>query len=312
VAKKKPYRFFLYLLARAGAGFVFLMPRVWALAIARAVGSLAYDRVPRQRKKILANLRQAYGSTKSPEEIESLGRKVMVHAAQAAVEWIQLPKWDLKKIERFVDLGDVMTRYESLQREGKGIIAVTGHIGNWELLAAALCLKGLPLTVIARKIYYEPYNRWIVNIRKSVNVRMVYRDGSARELLSCLKRNEIIGVLPDQDVDSLPGIFVDFFGHPAYTPVAPVKLALKTGAPIVVTALVRQPAGRYRFLVAGVIRPVLETTAQEAIQKYTELWMRSLESIIRQYPEQWVWMHSRWKTKDENRTGPRKETLKTS
>ena len=153
--------------------------------------------------------------------------------------------------------------------------------------------------MVGRRIYYEPYNRWIVNLRQAVGLRTVYRSESARKILQVLSRNEAVGLLPDQDIDSLRGVFVDFFGRPAYTPVAPVRLALASGAPIVANFLIREPGDRYRFVAGGVIRPVIETTREEAEKKYTAEWMQGFEKIIRQYPGQWAWMHPRWKTRPD-------------
>jgi KDO2-lipid IV(A) lauroyltransferase len=158
-------------------------------------------------------------------------------------------------------------------------------------------MKGIPMTVVGRRIYYSPYNRWISDLRSSVRVKVLYQDANPRELLRCLKRNEVVGLLPDQDVDRFPGIYVDFFGRPAYTAVAPVKLALKTGAPILIGFLIRGPHNRYRLVLRGVLRPVIETTYEEAVEKYTIQWMNIFEGVIREYPEQWMWMHDRWKTR---------------
>ncbi len=296
MAKKKPYRFFLYLFARGAAAIVSLLPRKFLLGFARWVGWLAYAIVTRQREKVLRHLGIAYGAEKSTEEIHVLAARVMESAAVTAAEWLQLGKITSETIDQFVDFGETLNVLSALKSEGKGTIAVTGHLGNWELLAGALALKGFPMTVVARRIYYEPYNRWIEAIRSSVKVKVVYRDDSPRELLAALRRNEIIGLLPDQDVDSVPGIFVPFFGRPAYTPVAPVKIALKTGAPIIGGFLIRQPDDRYKLVLQDVIRPVVETTYDDAVRKYTELWMAGFEEAIRCWPEQWVWMHNRWKT----------------
>ncbi|MFA6599711.1 MAG: lysophospholipid acyltransferase family protein [Candidatus Omnitrophota bacterium] len=297
MAKKKPYRFAVYLLARAAAAPVFWLPRRWALAFARLAGLAAYAFVWRQKRKVLAHLNLAYGASKSGAEIRAIGRQVFSHAAQTAVEILQFPKLDERKIDAFVDFASARSYLDAVLSEGKGVICLTAHLGNWELLAGALCTKGIPMTVVGRRIYYEPYQRWIVRIRESVKMRLVDRSEGAREILSCLKRGEVVGLLPDQDVDSLPGIWVDFFGRPAYTMTAPVKLSLKTGAPMVAGFLVREPGDRYRLVFSEAIRPVVETTFEEAVKKYTIRWMRDFEAVIRQYPGQWMWMHDRWKTR---------------
>ena len=131
MAKRKPYRFVLYLLVRAGGWLVFILPRSLALFLAAQAGRLGYRVVGRQRKRTLENLKQAYGSEKSPAEIEAIARRVFENFALTAVEILQFEKLNFEKISRFVDFGDTFKPYDALLAEGKGLISVTAHIGNW-------------------------------------------------------------------------------------------------------------------------------------------------------------------------------------
>ncbi|MCM8775382.1 MAG: lysophospholipid acyltransferase family protein [Candidatus Omnitrophica bacterium] len=300
MAKNKFYRFPLYLLVRFWAAVVCVLPRSWALVLGRRIGRFGFYCVRRHREKALLHLRMAFGHEKSEEEIRELAQKVFEHMVQTAVDILQFPKLNQKKVARMVDPGNAFKMYDEILGEGKGLISLTAHLGNWELLAGIFALKGYKGAVLARRIYYDRYDRWILSLRKSIGIPLtIYRDESAKKILTLLRHNQIIGMLPDQDTDSLKGIFVPFFGRPAYTTEAPVRIALATGAPIVTNFLIREKGDRYRVVVRDVIRPVVETTRQEAIQKYTEQWMYSFESMIRQYPEQWAWMHPRWKTQPE-------------
>lgn len=299
MAKRKPYRYPLYLVVRLLASVICLIPRSWALQLARGLGRLGFYLLGRYRRITLENLRMAFGMTKTKEEIRTLARQVFEHLAQTGVEVLQFPRLNAAKIDRIVDFGNSFDIYQQLLEEGRGIIMITAHIGNWELLAGCLALKGYQGAVVGRRIYYAPYNRWIVGLRRSVGVETIYRDESPRRLISLLRENKMIGLLPDQDVDSLKGIFAPFFGQLAYTSVAPVKIALATGSPIVTNFLIRQPGGSYRLIVGDVIRPVVGTDREEAIEKYTTQWLASMEKIIRRYPEQWTWLHKRWKTRPE-------------
>lgn len=296
MAKKKPYRIFIYGLLRLLAALIFVMPRSWALGLARMSGRFSYQMVARQRNLTYGNLKEAFGSEKTDKELHALGAEVFSHLAQTGVEILQFSKLTRDKVRVMVDAGEAIEVYRRLLNEGKGIISITAHLGNWELLAGIFGLEGFRGAVVARKIYYERYNRWIVGLRETLGVRTIYREQAGREVLSVLKRNEIIGMLADQDIPSQPGVFVDFFGKPAYTPVAPVRVSLATGAPIVINFLIREPGNRYRIRIADIIRPVMETRREDALQKYTEKWMREVETVIRQYPAQWAWMHNRWKT----------------
>jgi len=305
MAKKKPYRFVVYLIARAAAFILMLLPRPLALALAKAAGHLSFLLVSRQREKALKSLRLAFGKEKSEKEIRAIARGVFQNFAQTAVEILRLPGLSRERLAGLVDLGEAVKVYESLLAEGKGLIAITAHIGNWELLAGAFGLMGFRGAVIARKIYYEPYNNWIVGLRQSIGVPTIYREGASREILKVLGRGEIIGMLPDQDIDSLRGVFVDFFGRPAYTPVAPVRLALQFGTPILPNFLIRQKDGRYKVILGEVIRTSHGDRSESAVKEATAKWMRSFEEVIRQYPDQWGWMHDRWKTQQKVETGSR-------
>lgn len=304
MAKRKFYRYPLYLLARTIGFLIWILPRPVMLWAAEKLGALAYHWVGRQREKALKHLRLAFGAEKTEPEIRRIAKAVFENLALTAGDILQFSKLDLEKLRRFVDCEEPLAVYRKLLEEGKGLISITAHLGNWELLAGSVFLNGLRGGVIARRIYYEPFNRWIVGLRLAVKVHTVYRDQSVREILKVLSRNGIAGILPDQDVDRVKGIFVPFFGRPAYTAVAPVKLALASGAPIVVSYLIRTSRERYRFMVQDVIRPKIETTREEAVRKYTALWTSRFEETIRQYPEQWAWMHDRWKTQPEKERTP--------
>ncbi|MBN1688211.1 MAG: lysophospholipid acyltransferase family protein [Candidatus Omnitrophica bacterium] len=309
MAKRKLYRFPLYLLVRLTAGFAGLLPRSVLSMVAHAVGQIGYRVISRQRRKIFENLRRVYGFKKSDKELHRMGSDVMKNFALTGLDILKFPHLTASKVDRFVSTDETLGVYDDLLREGMGILSITAHLGNWELLAGFFGLHGYRGAVVGRRIYYEPYNRWIVGLRKAVGVRTIYRDGSAKEILRLLRRNEVVGLLPDQDIDSVEGLFVPFLGKEAYTPIAPVRLALVSGAPILVNFLVREPGNRYRVVIGKVIRPVVETTRQEAVFKYTAMWVKEFERVIQMYPEQWAWMHDRWKTMPQDVQKKRKESF---
>lgn len=297
MAKKKPYRFVLYLLVKVLASLFYLLPRRVLMKIARSSGRLGFYLVPRQRKKVLAHLHRVYAAQKSEAEMQRMARGVFEHLAMTAAEVLQFSKLTLSEVRKIVDAEEALEVYNGLLKEGHGLISMTAHLGNWELLAGVFGLQGFQGGVLARRIYYERYNRWIVGLRKSLGIQTVYRDDSSRTILKMLKQNQIVGLLPDQDIAGLPGIFVDFFGKPAYTPVAPVKLCLASGAPILCNFLVHQPGDRYKLIIGEIIRPDPDMPKEKFIETATRRWMKNFEQVIREYPDQWAWMHDRWKTR---------------
>ncbi len=300
MAKKKPYRFIVYLAARFGAGALSLLPRGLALALARGIGRLGYWLVPAHRARIRKNLFFAFGREKTSREVDAIGARVLGNMLQTAFDFLRFSQFARAgKVPPFVETGDAFSLCKDILQEGKGVIIMTAHMGNWELLAGIFGMQGFSGAVVGRRIYYEPYNRWIVGLRESVKVRTIYRDQAVRDIHELLKRKSVVGLLPDQDMDQVRGIFVDFFGHPAYTSVAPVKLALSTGAPLLPAFLVRVPGDRYKLIVEKPVRPRSDGSRDEAVRKYTEAWMRCFEAVIRRYPDQWAWMHDRWRTTPE-------------
>ena len=178
---------------------------------------------------------------------------------------------------------------------GKGAIILTGHFGNWELLAASISTTIAPLTPFVRELRSPRLNALVSSYREKAGYATIDRDTGMRHALRCLKRNELLGIVADVDT-VVSGVFVDFFGRHAYTPYSPVAIALKTGAAILPTFIIRQPDGSHR----AIIEPPLALKQTHAKEKdlviNTQKFTKIIESYIRRYPTQWIWMHRRWKT----------------
>lgn len=297
MAKKKIYRYPLYLLVRGAAWLLGLIPRPVMLPLARGLGRFGFAVVLRQRNKALANLRTAFGAEKNETEIRGIAREVFENLAETGADLLQFGRLTPEKFARIVDTVEAETVYRRVLGEGNGLISLTAHIGNWEFLAAAMAARGFQGGVLARRIYYDRYNNWIVGLRARAGVPTLYRDDPPKKLFQILRDGKIIGLLPDQDIDSLKSIFVPFFGRPAYTIVAPAKLSIATGAPILPNFLIRTGGGRYRIVLGDLIRPDPSENRDEAVENMTRAWMQACEKVIRAYPGQWAWMHNRWKTR---------------
>jgi len=266
--------------------------------------------VPLQRNKVLRNLRFAWGKEKSEKELAVIAKGVFQHLAMTACDVILFPRLNAGTLKKWLDFDEAP--FEEIRRileKGKGVIVLTGHIGNWELLAASYGVSGYSGAVIGRRIYYEPFNRIIVGLREGVGVRTIYRDESARRMLQVLLKNQILGIVADQDVDSIEGTFVPYFGTLAYTPTAPAKLSMASGAPIVPAFMIRQKNGRYRLLMEKPIYPEAGDSKEEAVQRITACWAEAVEKTVRRFPEQWGWMHDRWKTRPEDIEKQKREML---
>lgn len=296
--KYKFRRYYLYYLARAGISLVYLLPSGTGLFLAAKAGSLVYYILPKYRKTALANLRLAFGGEKSAGELRAIARRVFENLGKNAFELIRFPRINEKNIDALVTI-DNPARLNRAFEKGAGVIIITAHIGNWELMAATLRLKGYPGVTVGRRIYFHKYDRYLNYLRKTHDVNVVYRDDSPREILKILKENRIVGIVADQDVDSVAGVFVNFFGHPAYTPAGPAALAKTTGAPLVPVFIIRKN-GRHVLFVEEPVELADTADKEKDLVENTQRWSNVVESYIRRYPEQWVWMHRRWKTKERN------------
>ncbi|MEI6634534.1 MAG: lysophospholipid acyltransferase family protein [Chlamydiota bacterium] len=301
MSKKIKHRFrkeFLYYCALALLEGSRLIPARLLYVLCAGGGWCAYSLLRRERRKALDNLALAYGGEKSARERTRIARAVFANMGRTMAELALSPRLDAARLHELVSMeGKEIVDRE--RKKGKGIIIITGHLGNWEFIPAYFVSVGLRGGVVARRVYYEKYERLLSRLRLSKGFRVFYRDESPREILKALKNNEVVGILADQDVRKLDGVFVEFFGRPAYTPTAPVLIAMKTGAPLIPARIVRE--GRKHRIIIDEPIPMRVTGDREAdIVHNTQAWSRCIERYIREHPDQWVWMHRRWRTRPED------------
>jgi Kdo2-lipid IVA lauroyltransferase/acyltransferase len=297
LAKYKWYRIYFYLLLEAVRTVLLVLPRPISLSLAKSFGAVLYWVLYEERFKIQTNLRIAIADQSDANERKRIGQRIFINLGKTAADVCRLPKFTAKKLGELIHLEGGTNKIDLVRSRGCGGIILTGHIGNWELLGPYIRrFCGYPGCAVGRRIYYEPYNRFLVNLRKSGLVSTIYRDESPRRILAKLKRNQLVGMTPDQDIDSLDGMYIPFFGKNAWTPVAPAKIARASGAPIV-PMFVIHVGDRYQLFIEDPIWPIQDESKDAAVRRMTEEWSHVVERYIRQYPDQWVWMHDRWKTK---------------
>ena len=297
--KRKPHRFFLYLLLNLLHIIVLILPYKVAVYLGGFFGGLAYAVLPKYRNVTLQNLRQAFAGEKDEGEIRRIAKDVFRSLGRTGAECLSLRKFNREGVRRLMPEKEFQPVKDALAG-GKGVIIIGSHFGNWEMSSICGAAFGLDATVIGRRIYYPPYNKFLVSIRERNRVKTLYRDDKniLRKSLSVLKANNVLGIVPDQDVDSVDGVFVDFFGRQAYTPAGPVAMAMLSGAPMLPTFTVRRN-GELHLLADKPIYVKESGDRKRDIAKYTQEWSRVVEKYIRMYPSHWVWMHKRWKTRPE-------------
>jgi len=178
--------------------------------------------------------------------------------------------------------------------EGRGVVLVGGHLGNWELGAAALAGCGLPITGVAREQRNPLFDRRIVGVRRGFGMELIDRNAAPREALRALRENRVVVFIADQDARKA-GVFVPFFNRPASTPRGPAVLALRAGARLAFFAPVRAADGGLRVRVEPLEDPACES-GEARVRAITATWVASLERAVRDAPAQYLWHHRRWKT----------------
>ncbi len=270
-----------------------LLPRGAAAALMKALAGAGFRLARKERQKTIHHLTWAYGSEKSPAQIEALAGAVWRHFGVMAVDAIRLPRIIAAGINNLVEAQGVERLRAALER-GRGAIVLTGHFGNWELFGAWVAQNGFPVKVVGTSAYDPRLDRIIVGLRNAAGYTNIARGKGTREIIRALRDNEVLGMLIDQDT-RVEGVFVNFFGRPAHTAVGPLLLAQKLGCALLPAFIHLREDGRY--LIEFDQEIALTTTDDEARDQVvnTQKISDAYERAIRRHPEQWVWMHERWK-----------------
>ena len=281
----------LWLLVPFGWLLAHLPSRV-GLAAGRRLGDLLWWALPRRRAIALDNLVRVFGGERSPAEIRRLGRRSFQHVGMNLVEacryffrptHVMLSRIRVEGLQHF----------QTAAALGRGVLILTAHFGNWELLAAAHGLTGVPLSIVMRPLDHPLLEDLAARFRRRSGAELIVKRQAVREVLTALRRQRMVGILLDQNATRAEGVFVPFFGSPASTSKGLALLALRTGAPVVPIFLRREPGGRHCMDVGAALPP----PPDGELTTYTSMFNRVIEAAIRRAPEQWLWMHDRWRTR---------------
>ena len=285
-----------YAAAWAGIKFLGLLPRPAARFLGAVFASAAYKIRTPLRRAAMFNLRMAFPEWNDAKRIR------VIHGMIRQVGWMagefsQFPKYTREKIERIVVV-EGFENFDAARRRGKGVLFLTGHMGAWELAPFAQALYGYPLHFLVRPITNRRVDALINSYRCWSGNQPIEKNRSARSILKVLAEGETVGVLADHNTAVEEGVFVNFFGVPASTTSGLARIALRTDA-AVVPGFLSWDRGRRKYRLR--FEPAVElarTENEEAdIVENTARFTRVIEDHIRAYPDQWIWVHKRWKTR---------------
>jgi KDO2-lipid IV(A) lauroyltransferase len=249
----------------------------------------------KHRLIVIHNLRHAFPE-KTLSEIRRIASGVYRNIGIVAAEFFDIPYLTPENIHQRIIVEGMDHCREALKRN-RGLLMFGAHFGNWELEAVAFAHLMQPMVVIYRPLDSNLLDNLVLRVRSSGDNIPLAKDKAMRPMLRHLKNNDVLGILIDQNVASYEGVFVDFFGRPACTTDGLALLALHTKAPVLPGYMVRLADGKYR-LVIGEEVTIVQTGDRDAdIAVNTQNFTQIIENMIRQYPDQWLWVHQRWKTK---------------
>lgn len=282
-------KFFSFALARLPLWFLYRVADVFAFS--------GYILAGKQRKIAKSNLELAFGNQRSPEEIKNLIKSNFLYIAKSGVETVALidnPGLLLKRVQL---LGK--ENLEGALAKGKGVVLVSGHFGNFPVMVTRFALEGYKTNLVLRHLRDEKVDKMLLEKRNRLGITSIYnkpRTECVNKCLETLRRNEIVVMQIDQNFGSGGGVFVDFFGRKAATPTGPVVFALRAKASIVPAFIVRQKNDDHIVIVEKEFDIEEKSTYDETVQHNITRLTKIIESYIRRYPEEWSWIHRRWKT----------------
>ncbi|MCX6135804.1 MAG: lysophospholipid acyltransferase family protein [Ignavibacteriales bacterium] len=282
-----------YLAFQTVAFLVMLLPLIGARWLGRTLGVFVFDYLGYRKGVTLGNLRRAFPE-KSDDEIAEIARGAYKSVGIALFELVWYPRMSREQVNasmRF-DHPDVLL---NAHKKGKGLLILTAHFGNWELLGGCLVVQlGFPVSGIAKTQSNRLVNRSIDARRMRFGNKVIPMETSLREVMRTLRNGEAVGIVADQAAPK-ENVLIEFFGTQLPTHQGPSVFCLKMGSPLVAVFPVRAPDGSYDAYVKEVPSADLKDYSDENVTELTRRHVKITEDFIRRFPDQWMWMHKRWK-----------------
>lgn len=283
-----------YWTLRATCAILTLLPLGFSYVLARFIGSFAFHVLRFRRQVTMDNLRIAFGAEMGAAALAKIGAESYRQIAMSFIELLIAPKLH-RQIQDILAPGD-FSLIQRLLHQGRGLILVSGHLGSWELQGAAIATAmSVPVVVAAKPQSNRYIDDFITRRRTAFGMRMVKTRAARKQLLLALKKGQAVGLVADQYAGR-KGVFVNFFGRTAATHLGPAQLALKFKAPMLLCAAIRLGPGKFKMLAQEVA-----VREDDTVATLTQRHVKILEGFIRLYPEQYFWLHGRWKTKKKKR-----------
>lgn len=294
------FPYLIYLLLRFFSFLINLFPEKVALWIGRLLGKAMYYLDMEHRKVAFRNLNLALGREKSKEELRAIAKKSFENLGMMAMEFFRIPNLDVETFQKKVRVVGLEKALKVLD-ENRGALLLLGHFGNWELMALMSKVIQRPIMVIAKPIKRNPWlYQWILKTREKIGLMVIPPHHATPKVLQALSENQIVGILFDQRAKRSQGIWADFFGRKVPTTPGLAVMALRSGAPVIPVFMIREGWGRHCLFIKEPLRLIRTGDFRTDVEANTQLFNQTIESMVRQYPDQWLWIHRRWERKSRH------------
>lgn len=271
------------------------IPRGIARKIGNLLGDAGYWLDRRHRQITLDNIALALGNELDTAGQVSLARAVYRNLGQIIFEVGWSVTAELESLYDQITF-EGLENYQAAFKKGKGVLVIMAHIGNWELSPVVGKKTGIPINVVYRPLDFRPLDLFFTETRSRFGATLIPSRHALLKILKALKKGEAVAMLMDQNVDYYDGVWVDFFGHPACTSKAMAVVAMKTGAAVLPVFLYRESTG-FRAIFGQMLPQANTGDRTKDIEANTAQYTKAIEDGIRKKPDQWFWVHRRWKTK---------------
>ncbi len=302
VKKNKIILYLEFILVYCFYIFINILPFGLSLKVGRILGIIFYKVDKKHRKSTMNNLLTAFPN-KNEEELRDISIGFYKNLGMVFVEIFRLNRYNGNNIDKFVE-----SNFDSLKgiHKKKGILLLTAHFGNWELMAKTFALKGYPGNALARPLDNPYIENILYKLRRNAGGKVIYnRENAVKNIISALNNNEIVGFLPDENASKRIGVFVDFFGVKACTMPGMANIAAKMKLPVIPAFLVRLKDGsgnytKHKLIIEPPLNINYTGNRKTDTINILKMFNEKIEEMIKKYPEQWFWIHNRWRTRPDS------------
>ncbi len=293
--KKKIKRALTVFLTKTAIFCFNIIHRQFAILIGASIGLIAWKFLKKEQKNVFNNLTTVYGDSLTDNQKIEIGRSFFINSGKNIADVFRFQKYYHKQIKPLITV-EGLEHFDAAFKKGKGVFGVTGHIGNFELLAVWMHDAGYEVAVIGREMYDKRMDKLLIDNRTAMGLTNIATTESPKKLIKWLKDGKTIGVLIDNDSSRVRSMFIPAFGKPSNTPIGQSIIGLKIGAAFVPLACVRIDNNHYKIILKPEVTIKRTDNFDDDVYNITLKCTQALEEIINEYKDQWIWIHNRWHT----------------